>query len=99
VQPVGTAQDLELKPSDPADTPAEAAVPPPVPPDPRIQTFLLGLKVTGVRTGDRPKVLMNDRVYAIGESVSNDFDLQLTQIAMRRLELTDKGGNVYEVRF
>jgi hypothetical protein len=90
----------------PADTIAEpiaVAVSRPIAParprDPRLQAFALGIRVAGIRTGDNPKALMNDRVYGIGEFVSPDHDLRLTKVDTRMLELEDSHGNVYEVRF
>ncbi|BET66837.1 hypothetical protein ASA1KI_17550 [Opitutales bacterium ASA1] len=69
------------------------------PRDPRLQAFALGIRVAGIRTGENPKALMNDRVYGIGEFVSPDHDLRLSKVDTRMLELEDSHGNVYEVRF
>jgi hypothetical protein len=86
--------------------PAPAPPPPPPPPpprinnpDPRIQAWVAKIRLTGIRPGERPRVLMNDRVYLIGDFVSVEFNLRLKAIQPRSLEFADAEGNTYELYF
>ncbi len=68
-------------------------------PDPVIQVYIASLEVAGIRGGASPRVLMNSRVYAIGEIVGTEHPVRLTSIEARRLGFEDAEGNSYELRF
>ncbi len=98
-QPEAPASDTAIAEGDIA-TPAQARPATPARPrDPKLQAYVLTIRVAGIRTGENPKALMNDRVYSIGEYVSPEHDLRLAGVDERMLELEDSHGNIYEVRF
>ena len=69
------------------------------PKDPKLQAYVLTIRVAGIRTGVNAKALMNDRVYSIGEYISPNHDLRLSRVQERAIDLEDSAGNTYEVRF
>lgn len=84
--------------------PAAPATPPPPPkrinrPNAVIQDFVNRMQVSGIRAGARPKALINDRVYAVGELVSVELELRLSSISAHTLGFEDAGGNTYELQF
>ncbi|MGH8019258.1 MAG: hypothetical protein ACREIA_13395 [Opitutaceae bacterium] len=95
------AADIEaaVAESDPGAAAQAVSAAPAQPRDPKLQAYALGIRVAGIRTGENPKALMNDRVYSIGEYISPEHDLRLKKVEERLIELEDSHGNVYEVRF
>jgi hypothetical protein len=81
-------------------------IPPPVAPaakpDPRVLTAIDAFKVLGVRTGAAPrdnKVLMNDRVYRLGDYVVPELGLKLTGVTPSTLTFEDSNGAIYTKSF
>lgn len=68
-------------------------------PSPAIQVWVSKIVVAGIRGGARPKALMNDRVYLIGDTVSPENGLKLFKIGDRELVFQDAEGNTYDYRF
>jgi hypothetical protein len=68
-------------------------------PDPKIAAWVDRITVTGIRGGDRPKALMNDRVYLEGDIVNHEFALRLSKVDTRVLTFEDAAGNTYEYHF
>lgn len=69
-------------------------------PDPRVLTAIDGFKVLGVRaTGKDSKVLMNDRVYRIGDYVVPEFGLKLTGVTPSSMTFEDSNGAIYTKSF
>lgn len=66
-------------------------------PNPAISDWVSGVTITGVRTGERSKVLMNNRVYMPGDVVNYDFELKLTDVTPDRLTFQDTNGAVYHL--
>ena len=95
----------------PVVTPAATTIQNPVPepprvaaakPDPRALTAIDGFKVLGVRTGAAAKdnkVLMNDRVYRLGDYVVPDLGLKLTGVTPSTLTFEDSNGAIYTKSF
>ena len=42
---------------------------------------------------------MNDRVFEIGENVSDDFELKLFAIVGRTLKFQDSEGVIYDLKY
>ena len=62
----------------------------------KVIAFIDGLHVTGVRAaGDDSKVLMNDRVYHLGDAVDLDLGVKLSGVSTTVLMFTDDTGRVY----
>ncbi|RME68664.1 MAG: hypothetical protein D6781_10395 [Verrucomicrobia bacterium] len=68
-------------------------------PDPAIEGWVAQIKLSGVRLGATPKVLMNDRVFQIGDVVDRRTGLVLSAIENRELQFRDPAGNTYVLRF
>ncbi len=69
-------------------------------PDPRIYVFLDKIRVAGIRASKTdPRVLMNDRMFRIGDVVDNQLQLRLTGISSLALTFTDANGIVYNRNF
>lgn len=71
-------------------------------PDPRALTAIDGFKVLGVRTGAAAKdnkVLMNDRVYRLGDYVVPELGLKLTGVSPSTLTFEDSNGAIYTKSF
>jgi hypothetical protein len=66
-------------------------------PNPAISDWVAGVTITGVRTGERSKVLMNNRVYMPGDVVNYDFELKLTDVTPNRLTFSDPNGATYHL--
>lgn len=98
-QPASDVEAAAPAPDEEVEADIEEPALPSRPPDPQLQAYALSLKVTGIRTGDHPKALMNGRVYSVGEYISTEHDLRLKSVTSRSLDLEDSAGNVYEVRF
>ena len=93
VTPVATT------PQNPAPEPPRVAA---VKPDPRALTAIDGFKVLGVRTGAAAKdnkVLMNDRVYRLGDYVVPELGLKLTGVSPSTLTFEDSNGAIYTKSF
>ncbi len=76
-------------------------VTPPAPPrpDPRLDTLVAALRVTGVKAaaGDpEPRVLIDSRVFKPGDLLDRASGLRLTTITPRALTFTDANGFEYE---
>ena len=69
-------------------------------PSEAVLRFLERSKVTGVRvSATDPKVLMNDRVYRIGDVIDRDLQLRVISIDTRELKFRDTEGHVYTKAF
>jgi len=72
--------------------PSDAAVQ-----DAKIQAFLNSARITGVRGGDKDaRLLMNERVWRPGDSVSPELGLRLQSVRAGRILFTDAQGKTYE---
>jgi cytoskeletal protein RodZ len=65
--------------------------------DPAIADWVATLTITGVRTGEHSKVLVNNRVYSPGDTINYDFNLKLTDVTPTTLTFTDPNGAVYHL--
>jgi hypothetical protein len=90
--------------SPPSVTPAKAA--PPVPaavralPDERVHVYLDALRIAGVRaSGATSRVLLNEKVYRLNETVDRSLNLKLTAVETDFLKFTDSNGVEYEKTF
>jgi hypothetical protein len=71
-------------------------------PDPRVLVAIDGFKILGVRigaAGKESKVLMNDRVYRLGDYVLPEFGLKLTGVTSSTLTFEDSSGALYTKSF
>jgi hypothetical protein len=58
------------------------------------------LRVAGIRaSGNDSKVLMNDRVYRIGDMIDHDQGLKLTAATANSLTFVDSTGATYTRHF
>lgn len=84
----------------PAAPPAAPAAEEPAKQDRRILAFVDAVRVTGIRqAGRESKVLMNDRVFRIGDLVDIPLGLKLSAVAAHQLTFTDEKGNDYVKNF
>ena len=93
----------------PVAEPVVAAAPPPaaarpVDPPPRLDTrsvnFIESLRIAGIRaSATDSKVLMNDRVYRVGDIVEHDMGLRLTGITSSSLTFENDRGASYTRNF
>jgi hypothetical protein len=96
----------DLKPIAPA-APAPAPEPEPVkiaPPAPKLGArgvaFVDSLRVSGIRASTTDsKVLMNDRVYRIGDTVEHELGIKLVGISSSSLTFEDERGARYSRNF
>ena len=66
----------------------------------RAVTFIEAIRVTGIRaSGSDRKVLMNDRVYRLGDLVEPEMGLTLVGIATNALTFQDEKGAKYTRNF
>jgi len=81
----------------PAISPVINSTPPPSPRQNRqIVVLINSLHVTGVRVaGDDSKVLMNNRVYRLNDTIDYDLGLKLTGVSTTALTFVDDSGVVY----
>ncbi|HVZ63803.1 MAG TPA: hypothetical protein VG936_04380 [Lacunisphaera sp.] len=82
--------------------PSEPAAPSSPPPtmDAKALNFIDNLRIAGIRAaGSDSKVLMNDRVYRIGDTVDRDMGLKLTGITANSLTFVDPNGASYTRQF
>jgi hypothetical protein len=83
-----------------APTAERAPAPAPALPDPRIQTFVDAIRVAGIRSsGAESKVLMNDRVYRVGDTVDLALGIKLEAVAPDSLTFVDAHGASYKKNF
>lgn len=91
----------------PAPTPAPApvrvapvvAAPTAAEREAKIYAFLSAIRLTGVRGLDREaRVLMNEKVYRLNDTVDADLGLRLSGVRPGLLLFTDSTGRVYEKR-
>jgi len=87
------------------ELPAENKTPPPTPAAPsgpsasftkKVESF----RVAGIRfAGAESKVIMNDRVYRIGETVDHEQGIKLTAVTTNSLTFVDAAGATYTRHF
>jgi hypothetical protein len=88
------------QPAPTAPTAEPAPAPAPALPDPRIQTFVDAIRVAGIRSsGAESKVLMNDRVYRVGDTVDLALGIKLEAVAPDSLTFVDAHGASYKKNF
>jgi hypothetical protein len=87
----------------PPPEPAPAPVKPAAPPlrlEPRAVAYIENLRIVGIRVSPTDsKVLMNDRVYRIGDVVEYELGLKLTGITSSSLTFEDPRVAVYTRSF
>ncbi len=97
--PVVETKPVVVAPVAPPPEPPKPAAPPPKM-EPKAITFIEALKVTGIRASTTDsKVLMNDRVYRIGDIVEHQMDLKLAGITSTSLTFEDEKGARYTRNF
>jgi hypothetical protein len=90
-----------VAPNAPPVASAAHSIPVPPPPavpakNPKILTFLEHARVGGVRlAGDDSKVVLNDHVYRVNNTVSLELGLRLTAVSATTLAFVDENGLVY----
>ncbi len=106
VEPAPTPQQTAITPvvTPKVETPVVATVAPPpaTPPKPdeRALRFVDAMRVAGVRLpGPEGRVLMNDRVFKLNDTVDRSLGLKLTKITANLLTFTDANGVTYEKDF
>ena len=81
--------------AEPAKSPS-----PPAKLDSKSITFIENLRIAGIRaSATDSKVLMNDRVYRVGDIVEHDLGLKLTGITASSLSFEDERGARYTRSF
>jgi hypothetical protein len=89
---------LAVPPAEPTSIPP--VVPAPALPDPKIQTYVDAIHVAGIRSsGADSKVLMNDRVYRVGDTVDVELGLKLAKVASDSLTFIDARNVSYRKNF
>ena len=104
---VAKAENKEPKIEPPKQTVATAAPPPapvkPAPPaklEPKAITYIENLRIAGIRaSATDSKVLMNDRVYRVGDIIEHELGLKLTGITSSSLTFEDERGAMYMRQF
>lgn len=87
-------------PSSPPPSAPPAAPTPPPQMDAKALTYIDNLRIAGIRAaGADSKVLMNDRVYRIGDIVDRELGLKLTGITANSLTFEDQRGGSYTRQF
>ncbi|MBP6864580.1 MAG: hypothetical protein KBC32_04830 [Candidatus Didemnitutus sp.] len=72
----------------------------PARPSPRLIQAVEALRVTGIRAaGADSKVLMNDRVYRLGDIVDHELQIRLTAATAQSLTFVDETGASYTRNF
>jgi hypothetical protein len=90
IEPAVTLSDAAPAASAPAAAPASPTH------SALVYEYIDRLRVTGIRASDTdPKVLMNDRVYRVGDLVNRSLGLRLSGIQSSQLTFTDESGAVY----
>jgi hypothetical protein len=68
--------------------------------EPRAMNYIEGLRVAGIRaSATDSKVLMNDRVYRVGDVVEHEMGLKLVGITSSSLTFEDERGGRYTRNF
>lgn len=68
--------------------------------EPRAIQYIENLKVAGIRiSGNDSKVLMNDRVYRVGNTIEHEMGLKLIGITANSLTFEDEQGGRYTRNF
>lgn len=63
----------------------------------KIYAFISGIRLAGVRGVDREaRVLMNERVWRLNDTVAPDLGLRLSAVRPNLLVFTDAQGRTYE---
>jgi hypothetical protein len=103
VEPALTPQQPPIAPvvQPKVETPAVANVAPAPPkPEERVSKYVDAIRVAGVRSpGPEGRVLMNDRVFKLNDTVDRSLGLKLTKISTNVLTFTDANGVTYEKDF
>ncbi len=105
--PAPAPATLPAQPAAPARPPSPAAAPVPVAPvattpgpaerEARIHAFISTARLTGVRgVGEQARVLMNERVYRLNDTLDADLGLRLSAVRPGLLVFTDAQGKTYE---
>jgi hypothetical protein len=100
---VSPPSSVASPPSSAISPPSSEASAPPKPAlklEPRALTFIDNIKVAGIRaSATDSKVLMNDRVYRIGDMVEHEMGLKLVGITSNSLTFEDEKGGRYTRTF
>ncbi len=74
--------------------------PSPPPPDSTILALVEQMRVSGVRpSATAPRILMNDKIFQLGDIVDRTYNLRLIKIEERRLTFEDPAGIRYVKNF
>ncbi|MBI2517868.1 MAG: hypothetical protein HYV95_13270 [Opitutae bacterium] len=69
-------------------------------PSPRMIAIIEALKVAGIRSaGAESKVLMNDRVYRLNDTIEHELNIRLTGVTTNSLTFEDGRGATYTRNF
>ena len=80
--------------------PAPVKPPPPPKLEPRAITYIEGLRIAGIRaSATDSKVLMNDRVYRVGDTIEHEMGIKLIGITSSSLTFEDERGARYMRQF
>jgi len=82
----------------PVSPPPRPAVslPPIIKPDERITAFVEAMRIKSVRVaGADSRVLINDRVYRVGEIIDRTLGIRLATVAASQLTFSDANGTTY----
>ena len=80
--------------------PAPVKPPPPPKLEPRAITYIEGLRIAGIRaSATDSKVLMNDRVYRVGDTIEHEMGIKLIGITSSSLTFEDERGAMYMRQF
>jgi hypothetical protein len=81
----------------PAPPPRPAvSIPPIIKPDERITAFVEAMRIKSVRVaGADSRVLINDRVYRVGEVVDRPLGVRLSTVTANQLTFSDANGTTY----
>lgn len=72
----------------------------PASPNERIAAFVEAIKVTGIRSsGAESRVLMNDRVYRVNDTVERGLAVKLIKVGTDSLTFVDANGFEYVKSF
>lgn len=89
--PLAVVPKPESAPASEPAAPARPALAPKL--EPRAITFIESIRVAGIRaSATDSKVLMNDRVYRIGDTVEHEMGLRLVAITANSLTFEDERG-------
>ena len=84
----------------PASAPVIVAPLPPPPPNERIATFVESIRISGLRSmGSESRVLINDRVYRVNDTVERTLGVRLVKVEPNALTFVDAQGVQYVKHF